>query len=224
VKKAAKIIRQIAALGSSSEDIFNPYRDHCPSEDNHHSPTIRKENLFNYFSAHLRRRSQTIWVFEAPGYRGCRRTGLPLISENLFETAERHLRPEKPFKKATRTGEMAEYSANAVWKMVAKLADTPLIWNAYPLHPFKAGDPLTNRTPKRSELTQAKSVLESVLSLFNPEGIVAVGRVAEKVLREQGVPCIYVRHPANGGIRKFQEGVRDFTRRASSKEKAVQLK
>jgi len=132
---------------------------------------------------------------------------LALISENLLEKTAKDLGLGGPFRKATKTELVAEYSANAVWGMIAQVPEVPLVWNAYPLHPFKNGDPLTNRRPRKVEIETGRHILMGLVEIFQPRVVVAVGRVAEELLREQGLACTYVRHPAHGGLGKFRRGI-----------------
>jgi len=210
--KVEKLITRIAKFDSTPSDLFNPYTDTCPFEDREDAPSIRCENLLHYFSAQIKKQPRSLWVFEAPGYRGCRRTGLPLISENLLDVAAKALDQNITFRKATKTPQVSEISANIVWEMISKLPGIPLIWNAYPLHPFKSGNPLSNRTPRKKEISAAKHILKEIIEVFRPEAILAVGRVAEKLLKEQGILCIYIRHPAHGGIGKFRSGISEVYR------------
>ncbi|MCG2685784.1 uracil-DNA glycosylase [Candidatus Parcubacteria bacterium] len=204
---AEDLVAKIAVLDSSAADLFNPYSDICSSEDHNDSPGIRRENLIRYFVGQLEKKPEYLWVCEAPGYRGCRRTGLALISENLLEKTAKDLGLDGPFRQATKTGPVAEYSANAVWGMIDRVPGIPLVWNAYPLHPFKKGDPLTNRRPRKAEIEAGRHILMSLVEIFQPRVVVAVGRVAEELLGEQGLACTYVRHPANGGLGKFRRGI-----------------
>lgn len=201
-----KLVKEISKLSTSSK-LFNPYTDNCIHEDHNKAATIRKNNLIKYFTAQRKMRPKYIWIFEAPGYRGCRRTGLPLISENLLEEVSSILKLDESFEKATKTNITAEYSANAVWNMIRKLPETPFIWNAYPLHPFKENDYKTNRKPTKKEMEEAKHILNMIMESTNPQNILAVGRVAESLLLEYGIECKYIRHPANGGIGKFRKGI-----------------
>jgi len=210
MNRIERIVSGIAALDAQAPDLFNPYADVCSSEDCPDSPAIRRENLIRYFNIQLERRPKYLWVCEAPGYRGCRRTGLPLISENLLEKASKELDLESYFRKATKTDPVGEYSANAVWGMINRIPGIPLIWNAYPLHPFKEGDPLTNRTPRKKEIESARHILSGLIEIFEPQVTIAVGRIAEKLLKEYGLNCVYVRHPANGGIGKFRRGIAEI--------------
>lgn len=210
MSRIEKIVSEIVALDSQAPDLFNPYTDICSFEDHRNSPAIRRENLIRYFNIQLERRPKYLWVCEAPGYRGCRRTGLPLISENLFGKVSEELGLKSHFRKATKTDPVGEYSANAVWGMIGRVPGIPLIWNAYPLHPFKRGDPRTNRTPRKKEVESARHILSDLIEIFEPRTTIAVGRVAEKLLGEYGLNCVYVRHPANGGIGKFRRGIAEI--------------
>lgn len=152
---AEELINQIISL-KSSKKLFNPYSDCCLSEDRPDSPKIRRENLFRYFSIQFKKQPEFLWVFEAPGYRGCRRTGLPLVSEDLFQAVSRLLGLQRPFQKATKTEVLVEYSANVVWRIIGELGEVPLIWNAFPLHPFWEGRPLSNCAPRKQEIDSSR--------------------------------------------------------------------
>jgi len=52
-----------------------------------------------------------------------------------------------------------------------------------------------------------KPFVRAVLDLFAFEKICAVGRKAERVLGEIGVPCRYLRHPSQGGKAEFIAGL-----------------
>ena len=187
-------------------DAFNPYRDACPVHDSTDSPRIRRDNLAAYLTAQLRLRPPSLWVGEAGGYRGLRRTGLPLISEDWMNAASDRLGVQ--FRKATVTPLVRELSAGAVWREIEKLDHVPLIWAAAPQHVHRPGSPLSNRNPSIREVRLFYPFLTELLSTFEPKIVVAIGRVAQRALSELGVPHTYVRHPSMGGIPQFREGIR----------------
>jgi uracil-DNA glycosylase len=79
-----------------------------------------------------------------------------------------------------------------------------------PFHPHDAGEPLTIRTPRRSEVARYEGVLTDLLDLLQPERVVAIGRKAERALCEIETDCTYVRHPSQGGAKKFEAGILDI--------------
>ena len=61
--------------------VFKPYRDCCSIHDRSDAPRVRKRNLTQYLEAALDARVDTIWIARDLGYRGGRRTGVPLTDE-----------------------------------------------------------------------------------------------------------------------------------------------
>ncbi|MBI2912851.1 MAG: uracil-DNA glycosylase [Chloroflexi bacterium] len=186
-------------------DAFNPWRDVCPVHDSRESPAIRRANLEAYLAAQLRLRPDSLWVGEAGGYRGLRRTGLLLTSEDWLETASARLGVQ--FRKATVTPLLRELSAGAVWREIERLDHVPLIWAAVPLHTHRPGVPLSNRNPRPGEVRAFYPFARELLEAFKPKIVVAIGRVAQHALSELGIEATYVRHPSMGGIPEFRRGI-----------------
>ena len=63
------------------------------------------------------------------------------------------------------------------------------------------------RTPRVSEIRSFSGLTRELVECVEPEVVVAVGRKAEAQLGEIGAPCVYVRHPSQGGARLFEEGM-----------------
>ena len=193
------------ALCPVSENVCNQY-----SYDSHGSD-VRRENLLLYLRQMLALRPDIMLIGEAPGYKGCRLTGVPFTSEaiamngvethGLFGTARGY----------RRTGEtaaaMKEQTATIMWQAISRLPTPPLLWNAYPFHPFKQANPRSNRRPTLAELRVGAGFLGELLGLFQVREVVAVGNVAEAAAAEINIRCLKIRHPANGGKRAFNEGI-----------------
>ena len=188
--------------------VFNPYRDVCPVHDSPASPAIRRRNLAHYITAQLKAHPHSFWVGEAGGYRGVRRTGLLLTSEEWLETGSARLGVE--FRKATATPLMRELSAGAVWREIEKLDHVPFVWAAVPMHSHRPGLPLSNRNPSLGEVRVFYPLLSELLSEFRPKIIVAIGRIAGRALSELGVEHTYVRHPSMAGIQQFRRGIHEI--------------
>jgi uracil-DNA glycosylase len=142
----------------------------------------RCERLARYLEAHAG--ASWLLVGEAAGYRGARVSGIPF-------TSERQLTGSGP----------AEATATIVHRVLGELgveADV-LLWNVVPTHPHRRGEPRSNRTPTRAEVSAARPFLEA---LAHGRRVIAVGRLAEAAL---GTPA--VRHPAHGGARAFRDGL-----------------
>jgi uracil-DNA glycosylase len=134
-------------------------------------------------------------VGEAPGYRGCRFSGIAF-------TSERSLPPER--RSSTKLAAWIEPSATIIGGALraADLEAETVLWNACPLHPA-GGSPLSNRTPSRAELEAGLEWLTRLIALLAPSLVVAVGRSAQRSL--PGAPV--VRHPANGGASACRAGI-----------------
>lgn len=155
--------------------------------------------------------AEFLLIGEAPGYQGCRWTGVPFTSERLVLDGGI---PRVTCGDRTISGRDRPYSepsATVVWGCLHKLgiADRTVMWNAFAWHPHKPGNPESNRAPTRSELQAGADVLHSVLQHFNYARYVAVGQVAKKALETAGVSVFAtVRHPSMGGATLFREQMR----------------
>ncbi|MFW5691667.1 MAG: uracil-DNA glycosylase [Chloroflexota bacterium] len=191
-------------------DAYNPYLD-VPTQPGN---AARRANLTRYLIAMQARKPAAMLVMEAPGYRGCRLTGVPVTSRkllregvpslDLFGAAQGYDDPDDPgFERI-----QGEQSATIVWGVLAELGVVPVIWNTYPFHPHKPGQPLTNRPPRRDEIAHGQRYLRAMLALFHPAQVIAVGRSAEGALDALSVARTHVRHPAQGGKNDFVAGIR----------------
>lgn len=183
---------------------FNPWRDRDPELDVADAPRIRRENLRGYLER-FPDDPPVLLVGEAPSWRGCRFSGIAFTAESNLEDAGFPLDGRRT--SAFRDRPLAEQSATIVWGCLEPHFPRFLLWNALPLHPHPPGDPLGNRTPRRSEVEAYASALEDVLDVVAPAEVLAVGRTSERALDDLGIACRYVRHPAHGGAKLFREGV-----------------
>ncbi|VTU42665.1 MULTISPECIES: uracil-DNA glycosylase [unclassified Variovorax] len=199
-------------------DVFNPWRDHDPVNDqNELGPSIRAANLERYLAARVGK-ARLLLVAEAPGHRGCRVSGIAMTSERIMlghhPVIPHHAVFEGP-KQQTSLPELHkkganEQTASTVWGLLLSLGLAPeefVLWNAFPCHPHKPGEPLSNRAPTPKEVAACADVLRDMLTLLGTARVVAVGRVAQRQLQVQGVEAPYVRHPAMAGINQFREQV-----------------
>ena len=188
-------------------DAFNQY---APRDENN---AIRRANLRLYLRAMAMRQPTAIMVMEAPGYRGCRLTGVPVTSRKVLLEglpAPRMFGAAAGFRDVADAGferVYGEQSATIVWGALAQLETLPLIWNTFPFHPHKAGQPLSNRRPRKSETELGAAFLLRVLSLWRVQQVIAVGNVAFQTLGDLGIACHKLRHPAHGGKNDFVAGL-----------------
>jgi uracil-DNA glycosylase len=172
---------------------------------------IRRNNLRIYLDTIQKSGISVLLVGEAPGYRGTRRTGIPFSSEKIVLTHP-FFTTRKEFSIENKTDPIAEASASIVWKTMDELQFYPLIWASFPFHPHEPGNDLTNRAPTKDELILGQAFLKTLIKLFKIKTIIAVGRAAEKTLKELDIPiAAQIRHPSHGGANQFRDGLKAFT-------------
>ncbi|MFC1464880.1 MAG: uracil-DNA glycosylase [Candidatus Brachytrichaceae bacterium NZ_4S206] len=179
----AALAHPLAAL---PHDVFNPYADYCPALERPDAPRIRLANLARY----LRERAyaRIALIGEAPGYRGCRFTGLPFTCE-----AQLRALGNTRYRTTSLRGDYDERSARDVWRAIGTRGDV-IFWNAFPWHPHQPGRPLSNRQPSAAELRAGCFALKLFLEWKRPERVIAVGRVAERAAH--GGRSGYLRAPS----------------------------
>lgn len=204
--------RLVATLPHGVHGLFNPWRDRCPEDLPSNGPQRKLERL----AAHLDCSPRYILCGEAPGYQGCRHSGVAFTSERLIlegsiprlnHEHERLTRRDLPY---------SEQSATIVWRALylAGIAEETVLWNALQLHPYRAQDIRSNRTPTPTEIALGEPAMRVLLEAFPNARVVAVGRKAEGLLEDMGVPVFAaVRHPANGGATQFANGIAQLNNR-----------
>jgi hypothetical protein len=196
----------IESLPSGVPGLFNPWRDHCPHETADNGPEARLERL----TCHLDCDPAFILVGEAPGYQGCRYSGIAFTSERLLLEGAIPRIPALSQRLSTRHLPFSEPSATIVWKTLNCLgiADRTILWNALQLHPHRSDNLWSNRTPTPAELDLGAPALHALIGAFPFAQVVAVGKKAEQLMMTMGVTAsAYVRHPANGGATAFAAGM-----------------
>lgn len=186
--------------------VFNPYRDVCPIHDLPDAPVIRQRNLVQWIDAAMAQRADTVWVARDLGYRGGRRTGLPLTDEaHLTDAAD--LMGGITLSRATKGAAVAERTAAVIWKMLAGIGQPQVLWNIFPFHPHDPGNVLSNRRHTKKERDTTWPFLTDLLAMIKPRRIIAIGRDAADGLRDVDFPVEYVRHPSYGGQADFIDGI-----------------
>lgn len=187
-------------------NVYNQY-DYSSKENE-----IRRDNLLIYLKKMYKLKPEIILVGEAPGYRGCRVTGVPFTSEYLLMNNMDGLSlfgKEAGFRLPYEKDKLIkEATATIIWETMIKYNILALSWNSFPFHPHKAGKPESNRTPLKNELLIGEKPLIEIIDIFKIKHIVAVGRKAEESLNKLNISSYCVRHPAQGGKNEFVEGIR----------------
>ena len=170
---------------------------------------MRRKNLENFLEAGLTKKVDTIWIARDLGYRGGRRTGVPLTDEvhldlvgQLFGGIE--------LKRATYGPVVAERTAAVVWKVLARIGEPAVLWNVFPFHPHEPNDSFSNRCHTASERQLALPLLENIITMFKPKRLVAIGRDAYLALRDLDIRVVPVRHPSYGGQTEFMDSLHEL--------------
>lgn len=177
-----------------------------------HGNAIRRRNLRLYLEQLDAIGPSMMLIGEAVSYRGGRLTGIAFVSETIMldgvdTRSGRVLGADRGYRKATAGPRLStEASATMVWSTIREIAPLPLLWNAFPFHPFHAGEPDSNRVPTTAELLIGERFIERLLSLFAIE-IVAIGNQASLSLTRMNIAHEKVRHPSQGGKQMFVEGM-----------------
>jgi hypothetical protein len=198
------LVADLAAL-PGSERLFNPY-----GPQDRPGAAVRQANLVRYLSDMQRRSPRVLMLFEAPGYRGCALSGLPVTSERIMLNGIEKwgLFGEGYRQTSDNPQGVAEMTATILWNALAEHAEQPpLIWNTVPLHPHKPGERQSNRTPTVAEQRMGGEFLGRVLEIFEVELVLGVGRKAQRTLGELTIDHLPLRHPSQGGKAEFIEGL-----------------
>ncbi|MFO7321630.1 MAG: uracil-DNA glycosylase [Chloroflexota bacterium] len=200
---------QRLATTPTADDAYNQYG----AGDNPYN-ALRRQNLRRFLYDFYERRPKVALIAEAPGYRGMRLSGLPMVSRrtlvegipalDLFGLSRGYVDVPEPGFEHIRS----EQSGTIMWGTLAELGVVPLLWGAFPFHPHRPGEALTNRPPRRREVETGLPFVRDLLEMFAPERVLAVGNVAHGALASLGIDAVKIRHPAQGGKNDFVAGLR----------------
>ncbi|MFQ5398374.1 MAG: uracil-DNA glycosylase [Anaerolineae bacterium] len=188
------------------KDVFNQYDDTLEAN------VVRRRNLHLYLQQMRARNPAMLLVGEAPGYRGGRLTGVPFTSPHFLTRGIEALgllgeaqgyQPVPEWPDIRR-----EATATIVWQTMIELNIVPLMWNAFPFHPFRATRPRSNRSPRAKELRFGGQFLLFLLAMYSITTVTAVGQRAAHALNLLGIDHVVLRHPSHGGKARFVQGVK----------------
>lgn len=188
------------------QNVFNPYGETCSEQDQPDGAERRQHNLTLFLEAALDARVETVWIARDLGYRGGRRTGVPLTDE-VHLPKMTAMFDDLTLERATTGPAVAERTAAVVWSALLELDQPVFLWNVFPLHPHEAGDRQTNRTHTRAERALFTPLLLALLAMLQPKTVVAIGRDAQLALAELEIHSCPVRHPSYGGQAEFLAGL-----------------
>jgi uracil-DNA glycosylase len=210
--QAARIDEFFARLRAAPRGaIFNPWYARDPGTDLAADAAAARQARLR---AHLQCEPRIVLVGEAAGYQGCHVSGLAFTSERLILEGSIP-RVSATARLSSRVRPWSEPSATTVWGTLHALglADRAVLWNCFPWHPHRPGEPQSNRTPTREEYASGLPVLQLLCSLYPDAQVLAVGKGAHAGLRALGreTPCL--RHPSMGGATAFRAGLADWVHR-----------
>ncbi len=148
--------------------VFNPYRETCPVHDRPDAAHVRWRNLVRCLEAALVARVDTMWIARDLGYRGGRRTGVPLTDEVHLALAGA-LMGGIELERATCGPVVAERTAAIVWRVLSLVRQPVVLWNIFPLHPHEADDPFSNRCHTRVEREATWPLLAALIRMIRPD-------------------------------------------------------
>lgn len=208
MKKISQFIDNLASI-ETNDTVFNQYS----SDDNFLYASVTKSNLLCYLTAMADIKPKTILVGEAPGYKGCRLTGIPFTSESIMASGNFDLFNYDEQSQAAMADlnwkPQKESTATIIWSTFKELDFYPLLWNACPFHPFAKGISKSNRKPTNDEINlYGKKAFADLCSLFSIEYFVAVGNSAEYALNNFGIKQHEkLPHPSYGNKNTFVTGL-----------------
>jgi len=206
--RAESFIEALATMRLN--DGFNPYIDCCEIYDKPNAPALRRKNLKTFLKAAHARPVDSIWIARDLGYRGGRRTGLPLTDEVYLSTFSQVFGGLK-LHRATIGPPVAERTAAIVWRMLMCISVPVFLWNVFPFHTYLPGKLLSNRCHSARERRASESFLIILLDMLQPRRIVAIGGDAHRVITGVGcLNCYYVRHLSYGGQNVFIAGIAEL--------------
>ena len=207
VKKFKDYIEGLAST-KVTPNVYNQY------SYEYQENSTRRNNLLIYLKQMYKLKPKIMLVGEAPGYRGCRLTGVPFTSEHMLMNNIEGLKlfgRENGYRLAIEKEKiLKEATATMIWSTLIEYDIMALSWNAFPFHPHKKDNGVSNRTPLKKELLIGQKPLLQMIEMFGIEKVIAVGNKAEENLKSLEIDCIKVRHPAQGGKNEFVRGIKEI--------------
>jgi len=208
MSKEMEIDRFIEAIASPQHpNMHNPWRDVCETDVRQRAHIYRKQRMKRHLSAP---RPRLLIIGEAPGYQGCRYSGLAFTSERqLVERFIPRMEGLEGERITDRETPWSEPSATIVWGALHKhgLAEDTVMFNTVPWHPEGANGKHSNRAPTAAEQASGEPYLSMLIDIYIGIQVVALGNIASDKLVKMGVDHTKLRHPANGGATLFRNGV-----------------
>ena len=218
VPDVASFVQGLA--GTPNDSLFNPWFGGDGNDASEDAPNVRRQQLIHYLTSRVGR-AEFLLIAEAAGYQGAHFSGIAMTSERILlghhpkvqcsSLALPGLRPTQTSRRGLRRNGFTELTATVVWRTLLELHVNTLhvvLWNAVPWHPYRPERGcLSNRRPTQEEKNASLRHLRDFLDLFPKAQPVAIGKVSERLLSDCDRTALCVRHPANGGAKKFREEI-----------------
>lgn len=205
---AVSFVKELSNL--AFENTFNPYSDRCEVYDVYDAPEKRRTLLRKMLVAASEVEIDSIWIGRDLGYRGGRRTGLALTDD--VHLCHHTSRWGIEVGRLTKGQVVPERTAAVIWSVLEKITNPVFLWNVFPLHPYEAGDPFSNRAHNSRERLAGEELLGELVELLKPKRIIAIGNDAEKAAIRFNERCevLKVRHPSYGGQNIFLDQIQSI--------------
>lgn len=218
ISDLAVLMRQVfqsVTQSSGQSGLFNQYAESDRDLDIAAAAEIRRNNLLSYIAGFVTV-PRILVLGEAPGYDGCRFSGVPFTSE--YELLNHDFWKNRPIlQSSVRAGGHTERSARVVWELMGPVMERVFMWNVVPHHPWKRSvrprRKFNNRTPTLPERERFTSVLAQLVELLQPLCVLPFGKHALNATREilPQVLTIALQHPSprHGGEAIFRKQMPD---------------
>ena len=191
----------------SGPHTFNPWTDLDPTTDaDPNAPAQRLARL----RAHLDGNPRWILIGEAPGYQGCKVSGIPFTSERLLREGAI---PRIDLKGAAPQHADASLERTLGDDCVGHTPRARYRRSHHPVERLSLAPPQARQSALQpnthaGERESGRPVLLALLKAFPNARLFALGRQAEHTLAALGISATPLRHPAMGGATKFRAGLR----------------
>lgn len=196
----------------STPELTNIYSPEIPQSE------VCRENLYNYLQRIRNNNNNVMLIGEAPGYHGCRLSGIAFTSEDKFteDIIPGIMGKDLEYKIFSKGEPEREFSASTVWPKLKEWynahGSVPLLWNICPFHPHKEGNIMSNRTPRKKEIERGIKYFLELVDIFDIQHIGCIGRKSFETIGDMGINTSieYLRHPSCGGKREFEANITEY--------------
>lgn len=197
-----EFVQYLQGIETPDNNSFNFYRQSYRASNDE---LLVSNNLERYLAKMQKLKPTVLLVGEAPGYRGCKLTGIPFTSEyqvvhdEFFADGFEVLNGEAIDK---------ENSATLIWSVLSQVKNKPLMWNIYPFHPENING--KNGKPRSRDIRLGRDILDLLLQMFNINEIYCLSSIARDAMCHHPLFRGYIRHPSYGGQTECRVRLREI--------------